>query len=99
MPLPIDFIRATLAVLAVIFAYFFGRYAVRSRQGRARQSLVLTWGFRLAASLLAVFWTRQFDLIAIMALIFAGASLGAGIWMELHPKQEPDLTKTMFPEE
>lgn len=87
-------LRVALGLLAVFLAHFLGRSLARSRQPRR----IAGWSIRLAVALVALAW-MGLDLFALIIYVLALVSGGFGYWDEWRPKHEPDLTKTLFPED
>ena len=82
-----QFLRVALGVLAIFFAYALGRVAMRLRSQGQPMTKALTWVLRTAVALLAIFWTRGADAVAIAALGLAVLSFFGGIYMEIRPRR------------
>jgi uncharacterized membrane protein len=91
MPVPLDFLRGVLGVLAILFAHVLGRSIVRVRRGMIRSRSLYGWVIRTLLCAAAVLWRRGFDGISISVLVVAAASLALGAWQEQRPKKQEDL--------
>jgi hypothetical protein len=90
-PVPIQFLRVLLGLLAMFFAYALGRAATRLHNAGQPVARALTWLLRTVVSLGAVLWTRGFDPIGTAMLALAGASLAAGIYLESRPHHSDEI--------
>ena len=90
-PVPIQFLRVLLGLLAMFFAYALGRTATRLHNAGQPMTRALTWVLRTVVTLGAILWTRGFDPLAIVVLAVAIASLAAGIYMESRPHRTEEI--------
>jgi hypothetical protein len=98
MPIPFGLLRGMLGLLCIFFAHYFGRSWVRFRAGRERYSRLIAWGLRTAVTVLGLLWPRGLDAVAIAFFVLSACAMAAGAYMELRPRHEEDLTRTIFPE-
>jgi hypothetical protein len=98
MPVPIEFLRGVLAVLAAFFALMLGRTAGRVRKGDLRSSKLFPWIFRLILTAVAVWWRHGLDYPMIALILLGGAAFAAGVWAEFRDREPPeDLSDEIFP--
>jgi hypothetical protein len=90
-PVPMQFLRLLLGLLAMFFAYELGRVATRLHHGGQPMTRALTWLLRTVVSLGAILWTRGFDWLADVTLTLAAASLAAGIYLESRPQRTEEI--------
>ncbi len=90
-PVPIQFLRVLLGLMAMGFAYMLGRAATRLHNAGQPMTRALAWVLRTVATVGAVLWTRGFDPLAIVVLAAAAASLAAGVYMESRPHRTEEI--------
>jgi hypothetical protein len=98
MPIPLDFLRGVLGMLAILFAHLLGRSIVRVRRGSARPRYLYGWLIRMLLCAGAVLWRSGLDRISIVVFVLAAASLALGAWSELRPKKQEDVVGKIFGE-
>ena len=96
MAVPLDLLRAMLALLCLFFAHFLGRSIVRVRRGVQKPRHLYGWLIRALITAAVIFWRGGWDAITIASFALSAGSLGLGIWMEQRPRQEEDLTREIF---
>jgi len=96
--IPLDVLRIFLGLLCLFFAHFLGRSIVRVRTHRQRPRSLTGWIIRFLITALVIPFRRGFDSITIAALTLAAGSLALGIWDEMRPKREENLTRQIFGE-
>lgn len=94
MPVPLDFLRGLLGMLAILFAHLLGRSIVRVRRGSAPSRSLYGWLIRTLLCLGAVLWRSGCDRISIVVFVLAAASLSLGAWQEQRPRKHEDLRIT-----
>ncbi len=97
--IPIGLIRSFLALIALFFAYYLGRSGARLYQRQEPQSRTVTWGLRTAVALGATVWSGGLDLLSLAALFFTALIAALGVWRQLHPPKEEDLSKEIVPKD
>ena len=98
MPVPTEFLRGVLGVLCVFFAYMAGRAAGAVRQHRQKVSRLYGWVLRTVLCAAIVVFRHEVDGIAIAVWGLAILTFAVGMWDVSRNKQEPDLTREIFPE-
>jgi hypothetical protein len=86
-----QFLRVLLGLLAMFFAYALGRAATRLHNAGQPIAKALSWVLRTVVALGAILWTRGFDLVSIVMIALAAASLGAGIYLESRPHRTEEI--------
>ncbi len=96
---PFGFLRLIIGVLCIFFAHMLGRAVARVYEGRSRSRSAYGWAIRTLVCALVVTWRAGFDRITIIIYALAVAALLLGFWDQIRPRrEEPDLTKEMFPD-
>ena len=90
-PVPIQFLRVLLGLLAMFFAYELGRAATRLHSAGQPMTRALTWVLRTVVTLGAILWTRVFDPLSIVAIAAAMACLAAGVYVESRPRRTEEI--------
>ena len=75
----------------MFFAYALGRVATRLHNAGQPMAKALTWLLRTVVTLGAILWTRGFDLLSLVAIGLAAASLAAGIYVESRPRRSEEI--------
>ena len=78
-------------MLAMFFAYALGRAATRLHNAGQPMAKALTWLLRTVVALGAVLWTRGFDLVSIVMIALAAATLAAGVFLESRPHRSDEI--------
>ena len=81
----------------MFFAYALGRTLARLHRLRQPLSKALTWILRTVVAVFAILWTGGFDLLGVMLLVLACATLYAGVYFEMRPRKVEQTH--LFPEE
>ena len=95
--MPYGPLRVIVGLLCVFFAHFVGRSAIRVRQGRTRQSTLMSWMLRTLVASVAVFWHTGLDRISVGTIVLAIVAAAAGVYLEWRPRHHDELEKVMFP--
>ena|SRR5687768_10165191 len=98
MPVPTEFLRGVLGVLCLFFAHMAGRTAAAVRQQRQKASRLYGWVLRTIICAAIVVFRHEVDGIAMAVWGLAILTFAAGMWDVSRNKQEPDLTREIFPE-
>lgn len=98
MPVPIEFLRGVLGMIALACAYMAGRSVVAVRKGWQKLPKLYGWVIRMTVCLAGVAFRHSVDTVdlaiwALAVLVFAG-----GYWSASHQKPHEDLTREIFPE-
>jgi hypothetical protein len=97
--MPLGILRILMGAFCVLFAYAFGKSAVRLKHGRERRSRAIAWALRTIVTGLAAAWRAGFDLITITVLTLTVLSFAGGAYVEWRPKHEEELDRIIFPNE
>ncbi len=92
-------LRLILGAFCVLFAPALGSSLVRFRQGRERQSRMLTWALRVVVTGAVVSFRTGFDRVTMIVYSLALLAFLAGAYFEWRPKHDEELEKVMFPRE
>jgi hypothetical protein len=90
-PIPIQFLRVVLGLLAMFFAYALGRAATRLHTAGQPMARALTWILRTVVALGAIVWTGGFDAVGIVMTALAVLALAAGVYLESRPHRTDDI--------
>ena len=96
MPVPLEFLRGMLVVMALFFAYMAGRSLVGVQRRRVQKSKLYAWLIRLVVCAGAAAYRHPFDLLDAALCLLAALALAAGYWDEKRPRTEEDLSREMF---
>jgi len=96
---PLGLLRAALGLLCLFFAHFLGRSAVRFCQGAEPGAKTTAWVLRVALAYGAILWSGGLDILAVIILVLTALVLAVGIYVQLHPPKEEDLSRQIFPKE
>jgi hypothetical protein len=97
--MPLAALRLLMGAFCVLFAYAFGKSAVRLRHGRERRSRTVAWALRTIVTGLAAAWRAGFDTITIAVFTLSAISFAGGFYVEWRPKHEEELDRVIFPNE
>ena len=98
MPVPTEFLRGVLGVIALGCAYLAGRSLLAVRKGWHKLSKLYGWLIRLTVCLAAVAFRHPVDMVDIALWVLAAAAFAGGFWSAGHQKPPEDLTHEIFPE-
>jgi hypothetical protein len=98
MPVPTEFLRGILGMLALGCAYMAGRSALAVRKGWQKPSHLLAWVIRAVVCLVAVVFRHPVDTIAIAIWALAAVAFAAAMWEASRQKPPEDLTRQIFPD-
>lgn len=96
---PLGILRAALGLLCLFFAHFLGRSAVRFCQRAEPGAKTTAWILRVAVAYGAILWSGGLDILAVIILVLTAVVLAAGIYVQLHPPKQENLSKQIFPNE
>ncbi len=97
MPVPIEFFRGVLGVIALGCAYMAARSVVGVRRGLLKLSRLYSWIIRTVVCLAAIAFRRSVDTVDLVVWTLTVLSFAIGYWQATRPpKVEEDLTKKMF---
>ncbi|HVP46879.1 MAG TPA: hypothetical protein VMT32_09855 [Bryobacteraceae bacterium] len=97
--MPVVILRVMMGAFCVLFAYAFGKSAIRFRRGRERRSRTIAWALRTIVTGLAAAWRAGFDLVTLAVVTLAALSFAGGAYVEWRPKHEEELDRIIFPPE
>jgi hypothetical protein len=98
--MPFVILRLMMGAFCMLFAYAFGKSAIRLRHGRERRSRIIAWALRTIVTGLAAAWGAGFDFITLAVVILAALSFAVGAYVEWRPaKHEEELDRIIFPHE
>jgi hypothetical protein len=98
MPVPTEFLRGVVGVIALGCAYMAGRSLVAVRKGWQKVSTLYGWVIRMTVCLAAVAFRHSVDIVDIAIWVLAAAAFAGGCWSSSHQKPPEDLTHEIFPE-
>ena len=96
MPVSMEVLRGVLALLCIFFAHFLGRSVARVYLGKVPQKRMYSWLLRTLITALAIPWRHGLDTLSLAAFLIAAVVLAFGVWDELRPRREEDLTQEIF---
>jgi hypothetical protein len=98
MPVPIEFLRGVLGVIALGCAHMAGRSFIGVRRGWQKISKLYGWIIRAVVCLAAVAFRQSVDSLDIGLWVIAVLSFALGAWAASHQKPPEDLSHEIFPE-
>ncbi len=90
---PVQVLRIFLTLLAMFFAYALGRMGTRLHLAGKPKTKALTWVLRVVVCVMGVAWPVRghADLTLIVACVLVVLALGAGIYIEMRPRQVEEV--------
>ncbi len=98
MPVPVEFLRGVLGVIALWCAFMGGRSFVAVRKGWQKISKFYGWIIRLTLCLAAIAFRHGIDGVDLVVWIAVALVFLAGAWTISNRKPPEDLTHEIFPE-
>jgi hypothetical protein len=87
----INFLRAFVGILGILFAYQLGRVGAELRSRGLPLTKATTWFLRVTVTTFAVIWVGGFDLVGICVLAAVVIAFGAGVWQAYKPKHDDSV--------
>jgi hypothetical protein len=98
MPVPTEFLRGLLGMIALGCAFLAGRSFIAVRKGWQKLSKVYGWVIRLTVCLAGVAFRHPIDTVDIVLWAVAVLAFAGGAFTASHAKPPEDLTHEIFPD-
>jgi hypothetical protein len=99
MPGSMEFLRAVLGIIGIGCAYMAARAFVAARKGWGKQSRVTGWLIRTVLCLAGMVFRHTVDVLDITVWILVVVAVATAWWVAARPRQQEDLTGTIFHDE
>ena len=98
MPVPIEFMRGVLGVIALGCVFLAGRAIVGVRRGSIKVSRLYGWVIRATLCLAALAYRHSVDTVEIAVWCLAVGAFAIGYWEAARVRKQEDLTDQIFHE-